>query len=145
MKWHYPIFLAFFLLPVMNCGQGSPTSPRVFTDSLTLGKGFHGIDLTGETYAFTITHSQNQDIFPTIYWRAESQSKMKGAFVELNVVRLAEFGPEAVGSFRFEMTRLDDNVVISSYLHLYGAGKFRAAATLGDERRLLGVKEFTVQ
>ena len=137
--------MALFMLAFGGCGTDSPTSPRVFTDSLTLGKGFHGIDLTGETYAFTITHTQEKDISPTIYWRAESQSKMAGVFVEMKIERLAEVGPEVVYFIRYELIQKDDNVAISSYFHMYGAGKFRATATIGQDKRLLGVREFTVQ
>jgi hypothetical protein len=145
MRRLFPFFAAVLLLTAMACSKDSPTSPRVFTNSLTLGTGVYGIDLTGETDTFTITHNQNQDILPTIYWRAESQSKMKGAYVEMKVERMGEAGPEEVYTTRYEMVQLDDYVAISSYYHMYGPGSCRATATLGLEKRSIGVKTFTVK
>jgi hypothetical protein len=144
MRRLFPFIAAFLLLAAAGCGKDSPTSSRVFTDSLTLGKGLHGIDLTGETYTFTVTHNQSTVIYPTIYWRAESRDKMKSADITFKVEQLTDFGLVEVYSTLYELTKLDDNVVISSYYHMYGVGTFRATATLEGETRVLGVKQFTV-
>lgn len=145
MRRLFPIFVALLLLAIVGCGKDSSTSSRVFTNSLTLGKGLHGIDLTGETYTFTIIHNQDADTNPTIYWRAESQEKMKAGDINFTVEQLTDFGLVEVYSSLYEMTKMDDNVIISSYYHMYGAGTFRATATLGDDAVLLGVKQFTVE
>ncbi len=145
MRRLFPLSIAFLLLFALGCSEDSPTSARVFTNSLTLGTGYRGIDLTGATNTFSITHGQNADINPTIYWRAESESKMRSAYVDLKVELLGEVGPEQVYTTRYEMVQMDDYVAISSYYHMYGVGKFRATATLGSEKVLLGVMEFTVK
>jgi len=133
----YLYILLILFAALGGCGN-SPTSSRVFTDSLTLGIGKRGIDLTGETTVFT-------GALVTVYWRVESREKLMGAEVEFVVEK--KNGPEYEAVFRtlYQPESLDDHVVISSYFNTFGTGMFRATGYIGYEKRVVGPKEFVVR
>jgi len=120
-----------------GCGDSS-TSPRVFTDSLSLGTGRQGIDLVGETTTFT-------GGLITIYWRVESREKLKSADVEFMVEKYAEGGYETVYQTINGPAGPVSNVVIASYYHTFGPGLFRATGFIGSARRVVGPETFTVK
>ena len=128
------------VLPVIALapvGCGSPTSPRVFADSLTLGTGKRGIDLVGGTTVFG-------GELVTVYWRIESAERLDWADVEFAVDRSTGGGYEEEYSTIYSPTDRIDHVVISSYYHIYGAGKFRARGFVPRTGKTFGPVEFNV-
>jgi hypothetical protein len=123
-----------------GCGN-SPTDSRTYTDSLTLGTGRHGIDLTGETTIFPASVT-------TIYWRVESAEPFLNANVLFILERKNGVDWEEVYRIQDNMTGLDDHVAISSYFKdtvNLGPGSYRATAKIGSEGRVIGPTLFTVQ
>jgi hypothetical protein len=131
----------FFLIIMFGafggCGDSS-TSPRVYTDSLTLGTGRRGDDLVGETTAFT-------GGLVTIYWRVESREEFGGAHVEFVVEKKNGVVYETVFQTINELAGFNDHVLIASYYHTLGTGLFRATGFIGSAKRMVGSKDFTVR
>jgi hypothetical protein len=129
--------VVFPLLFSAGCGKDSPTKPKIHTDSFTLGTGVKGDTLTGETTVF-------YGNYITIYWRVECSAQFNGADAEIQVEELTDFGWEKVYGNVIMQIDPDDYVVISSYFHTFGTGKFRATGFVGVSRRQIGMVEFTV-
>jgi hypothetical protein len=128
---------ALLIFLVSGCGKNSPTEPVTHTDSFTLGTGRKGDTLTGEATTF-------QGNLITIYWRVESSTQFNGADAEILVEKHTEFGWERIYGNVFKLIDPDDYVAISSYYHMYGAGRFRATGYIGVNRREIGVVEYSV-
>jgi hypothetical protein len=135
-KKQYLFILMILFAALGGCGD-SPTSPREYTDSLTLGTGRRGIDLTGETTVFS-------GPLVTVYWRVESREALRGADVEFTVEKKNGAEYEIVYGCLYQLANQEDHVVISPYYHFYGSGTFRATGYIGSGRRVVGPKEFVV-
>jgi hypothetical protein len=142
MRPYFIIFLACAALLYGGCS--SPTSSREFADSLSLGTGRYGIDLTGTATAFQGPPDKDGNPLATIYWRVESKEKLRGADVQFMVQKSNGIYWDDVYQTIYEMTDQDDYVVIGSYYHQYGAGEFRATGYIPRDEKSFGPIEFTV-
>ncbi len=142
MRPYFSIFLACAAIVCAGCN--SPTSSRQYADSITLGTGRHGIDLTGTASAFYGVPDKDGNPLTTIYWRVESKEKLRGADVQFKVEKSTGVFWEYVYETIYEMTEQDDYVVIGSYYHQYGSGKFRATGYIPRDGKSFGPIEFTV-
>jgi hypothetical protein len=133
----YLFFMIILFGALGSCGDSS-TSPRVYTDSLTLGTGRRGDDLVGETTEFT-------GGLVIIYWRVESREEFGGANVEFVVERKNGVLYETVFQTINEFAGFNDHVLIASYYHTFGTGFFRATGFIGSAKRVVGPKDFTVR
>lgn len=140
MRKLFLLCTAFLLVIAAGCGGDSPTASDAYTDSLTLGTGRYGLELTGETDTFTTS----DDTMPTIYWRVESHEPLLTMKIELYVEKLTEFGYEDAFTSIFNSAQVHNYIAISSYYHFYGAGSFRATAFVGNEKRFIASVNFTV-
>jgi len=142
MRPYAPILLICAVLIASGCD--SPTSSRTYSDSISLGTGRHGIDLTGESTTFYGTPDNNGSPIATIYWRVESKEKLRGASVQFTVEKSTGVFWEQVFQTIYEMTELDDYVVIQPYIHQFGQGRFRATGYIPRDGKSFGPVEFSV-
>jgi hypothetical protein len=132
------LFFCGILLMVCACSSDKTTS-TVYTDSLVLGTGVSGWNILGESTTFINDPSITG---MTIYYRIESKAFLQGLNLEFDVYRNTSDGFELVHIIPIN-TYFQEHVVVGSFVHTWGAGSFKATASLGAGE-IVGVKEFTV-
>ncbi len=126
--------LAIVILACMGCNSGSSTdSDSDFKNSLTLGTGMLGFEITGETTTFS-----NDQV---IYWRLESKDDMGGSSVDIVITK----DGAQVGLVTFPNPQTYGHIMLSGYKHTYGTGSFRATGKLVTGGKTVAYKDYTVK
>lgn len=110
-----------------------------FIDSLTLGTGMdaQNFELTGEIYTFS-----DGD---TVYFRLESAADMGGSDVEIKIEQQLLGGTQEIATLPFDNPQSYGHILISSFLHNYGPGNFRAIGMLVTGNLTVATVEYSVE
>lgn len=139
MPYRLAFILAFLFLSALGCDDSTSSGSGIYTDSLTLGTGKHGNELTGKTASFTGSPI-------SIYWRVESSRAFGVSSVDLAVEQYVEgYGWKEVHNTRYGLTDYYGHVLVQSYFHAFGFGQFRATAHLTSDNHFIGTAGFTVK
>lgn len=125
------------ILAAAGCNSGSSTKSDTFSDSLMLGTGMNGFNITGETTTFTSD--------ALIYWRLESKDDMGGSTVEIQISKSGSSGFEQVNVIPYTNPQNYGHIMLSSFKHTYGPGSFRATGKLVTGGKTVAYKNYTVQ
>jgi hypothetical protein len=134
------LFICTSILFIASCSSDKTTS-AVYTDSLTLGTGNIGWTITGETTSFINNPGENG---LTVYYRIETKDDMKGSNINLEIEQNTGSGFEQVHISLLNNPSHSGHIVVSSFIHTFGAGNFRAKARLLATSQVVAVKEYSV-
>lgn len=136
MKSKYlKILFAIFLTAIILSGC---TKESQYTDSLKLGTGMSGFDLTGEGNDFIMTDAS---IF--LYFRLESADDMAGRTVVLDFLTS---GDNLINTITRDQAQDYGHIMLSSFEWLGGKGTFKVNAYLadGNDKIFIATQTFTI-
>ncbi len=70
---------------------------------------------------------------------------MKGSDVELDIDQYSSAGFDQIHSFICTNQSYTGHVLVSSFIHTFGTGSFRATAKLLNTSQVIGIKAYTVE
>ncbi len=132
------LFLAVVVVAAAGCGDDltQPTLDTTISDSLALGTGMLGFNLTGPTTAFHISGSS-----VNIYWRLQSQYDFAGSQVRIRMESMPSGIP--VDSASYGSNQTYGHIMVAAY-PWSRTGSFRAVGIIVNTGRLVASQEFTV-
>jgi hypothetical protein len=133
------LFLISFF-SVTSCGNDKTVS-AVYSDSLILGTGNIGWNIEGESTSF-INDTSTSGM--TIYFKVESEEDLKGSYINLEIEKNTSDGYDQVLIHLCSNPSFTGHIIVSSFIHTFGQGQFRATARMLSNSKVIAVKEYSV-
>jgi hypothetical protein len=135
------LFLCTGIFFIASCSSDKTTS-AVYTDSLVLGTGNVGWNITGETTAFIDSLGGNGI---TIYCRIETEDDMKGSNIHLEIEKSSELGDfDQIHISYLTNPNSSGHILVGSFIHTFGEGNFRVIARLLTTNKVVAYKDYSM-